>query len=214
MMRRFALGLLLLVGAAPALAQAPFPRVPPRPNAWASLSVGIYNLQDIYDPRSDAVWDFGNMVQFRGSLERELQRGTAVGVVGTLARAPLSYSGPECDCDADLTLWQVLGLFRLGGSGSIGFHQVIEIGAGVTGFSNFNRRTGSGSIGRGTAIDPTVKIGYGLGFPLAANTEFMLVQEVGFMFHERGDRAAGDDSSIPRTWSTRVGIRYGLGRRR
>jgi hypothetical protein len=213
MVRRFALGLLLLLGAVPALAQAPFPRFPVRPNAWASLSVGIYNLGDIYDPESDAVWDFGNIFQFRGTLEREFQRGTSVGIAGTLARAPLTYYGAECECDADLTLWQVLGLFRLGGGG-IGFHQVIELAAGVTGFSNLSRRTGAGSIGAGTAIDPTFKIGYGLGFPLARNTEFTLVQEVGLMLHKRGDRAAGDESNVPRTWSTRVGIRQGLGTRR
>src|SRR5688572_24074044 len=53
MVRRFALGLLLLATAAPVLAQAPFPRLPLRPNAWASLSVGLYNLADIYDPESD-----------------------------------------------------------------------------------------------------------------------------------------------------------------
>ena len=33
-----------------------------------------------------------------------------------------NYVGPECQCDADLTLWEVLGLFRLGGSGSMGFN--------------------------------------------------------------------------------------------
>jgi hypothetical protein len=96
----------------------------------------------------------------------------------------------------------------------MGFHQIIELAAGVTGFSNLSRRTGTGSIGTGTAIDPTFKIGYGLGFPLARNTEFTLVQEVGLMLHERGDRAAGDESNVPRTLSTRVGIRYGLGFRR
>lgn len=214
MVRRFALGLLLLATATPVLAQPPFPRLPLRPNTWASLSVGLYNLGDIYDPESDAVWDFGNIFQFRGALERELQRGTSFGVAGTLARAPLTYVGPECQCDADLTLWQVLGLFRLGGGGSMGFHQIIELAAGVTGFSNLSRRTGTGSIGAGTAIDPTFKIGYGLGIPLARNTEFTLVQEVGLMLHERGDRAAGDESNVPRTWSTRVGVRYGLGFRR
>jgi hypothetical protein len=213
MVRRFAIGLLLLGVATPALAQAPFPRIPARPIAWGSLSVGLYNLQDIYDPESNAAWDFGNIVQFRGSLEREFQRGTAFGIAGTLARAPLTYDGPECQCDADLTLWQVLALFRIGGGG-LGFHQIVELAAGVTGFSNFSRRGGTGSIGPGSVIDPTFKIGYGLGFPLAQNTEFILVQEVGLMLHERGDRAAGDESSVPRTWSTRVGIRYGLGARR
>jgi hypothetical protein len=90
---------------------------------------------------------------------------------------------------------------------------VIELAAGVTGFSSFSARDGE-SIGPETVIDPTFKLGYGLGFPLAWNLEFMLVQEVGLMLHERGDRAAGDESNVPRTWATRVGIRYGLGNRR
>jgi hypothetical protein len=166
----------------------------------------------MYDPESDSVWDFGNVFEFRGSLEREFQRGQSFGVVATLARAPLTYDGPECQCDADVTLWQALALFRIGGRG-IGLHQVIELAAGITGFSGFSARDGE-SIGPGTVIDPTFKIGYGLGFPLAWNLEFMLVQEVGLMLHERGDRAAGDESSVPRTSSTRVGIRYGLGSRR
>jgi hypothetical protein len=203
---------LLAAVTVPSLAQPPFPRAAARPNAWTSLSVGLYNVQDIFDPESSSVWDFGNIFQFRGTLEREFQRGTSIGVAATLARAPLTYEGPECLCDADLTLWQALALFRLGGGG-IGLHQIIEIAAGVTGFSNFSRRDG-GPIGPGTVIDPTFKIGYGLGFPLAPNTQFTLVQEVGLMLHERGDRAAGDESNVPRTWSTRIGIRYGLGMRR
>jgi hypothetical protein len=211
--RRFALALLLLTAAAaPAIAQPPFPRAPARPNAWASLAVGLYNVQEIFDPESSSVWDFGNIFQFRGTLEREFRRGTSFGVAATVARAPLTYEGPECVCDADLTLWQALALFRLGGGG-IGLHQVIELAAGVTGFSSFSRRDG-GAIGPGTIVDPTFKIGYGLGYPLAPNTEFTLVQEVGLMLHQRGDRAAGDESNVPRTWSTRVGIRYGLGTRR
>jgi hypothetical protein len=214
LVRRSLLALILAAGAAgPAIAQPPFPRQSPRPNAWASLSVGLYNLQEIFDPESNSVWDFGNIFQFRGSLEREFQRGTTIGVAATLARAPLTYDGPECVCDADLTLWQALALFRLGGGRSFGLHQVIEIAAGVSGFSNFSARTGS-SIGPGTTIDPTFKIGYGLGYPLGPNLEFNLVQEVGLMLHERGERAAGDESNVPRTWSTRVGIRYGLGTRR
>jgi hypothetical protein len=213
MVRRFALALLLLAAAAaPSMAQPPFPRVPVRPNAWASLSVGLYQVQDIIDPESSSRWDFGTIFQVRGTLEREFQRGTTFGVAATLARAPLTYAGPECVCDADLTLWQALALFRIGGSG-IGLHQVIELAAGVTGFSSFSRRDG-GPISPGTVIDPTFKIGYGFGYPLSPNTELTLVQDIVFMLHQRGDRAAGDDSNVPRAWSTRIGLRYGLGTRR
>jgi hypothetical protein len=215
MPRRVILTLLILgTVSAPAAAQVPIPRRPVGPTAWTSLSVGLFQVQDIYDPESNSVWDFGTIVQFRGTLERDFQRGMSLGVAGTLARAPLSYSGPECVsiCDADLTLWQALGLFRIGGGG-FGFHQVIEIAAGVTGFSNFSRRDG-GTVGPGTAVDPTFKIGYGLGYTLSPNAQVTLLQEVGIMIHERGNRPAGDESNVPRTWATRVGLRFGLGGRR
>jgi hypothetical protein len=213
-MRRRVILTLLVLGAvsASAAAQVPVPRRPAGPTAWTSLSVGLFQVQDIYDPESNSVWDFGTIVQFRGTLERDFQRGMSLGVAGTLARAPLSYSGPECEtiiCDADLTLWQALGLFRIGGGG-LGFHQVIEIAAGVTGFSNFSRRDG-GTVGPGTVVDPTFKIGYGFGYSLSPNTQLTLLQEVGLMIHERGDRPAGDESNVPRTWATRVGLRFGLG---
>ncbi|MFN2567032.1 MAG: hypothetical protein ABR499_18700 [Gemmatimonadaceae bacterium] len=210
MSRRITLALVLLLAAsAPLGAQGRFPGRPAGPTAWTSLSIGLFQLQDMYDPGSNSAWDFGTIVQFRGTLERDFQRGTSFGVAATLARAPLTYDGPECaGCDADLTLWQALALFRIGGG--VGFHQVIEIAAGVTGFSNFSRRDG-GTIGPGTVVDPTVKIGYGFGYPLSANTQFTLVQEVGLMVHRRGDRPAGDESNVPRTWATRIGLRVGLG---
>ena len=212
MSRRLTLALLLLAAApAAAAAQVPFPRRASEPPAWTSLSVGLFQVQNIYDPESNSGWDFGNIVQFRGTLERTFARGTSFGVAATLARAPLSYTGPECAlCDADLTLWQALALFRLGGGAGFGLHQVIELTAGVTGFSNFSRRDG-GAIGPGTVVDPTFKIGYGLGYSLSPNAQFTLLQEVGLMIHRRGERPAGDESNVPRTYATRIGLRFGLG---
>jgi len=213
MSRRLGLVLIMLAAAAaPAAGQVRFPTAPARPTAWTSLSVGLYQLQDMYDPESNSTWDFGNIVQFRGTIERDFQRGMSLGVAGTLARAPLTYGGGECPnfCDADLTLWQALGVFRIGGGTSFGLHQVIELAAGVSGFSNFSQR-GGGSIGPGTVIDPTLMIGYGLGYSFSPNMQFTLVQEVGLMMHDRGDRPAGDESNVPRTYATRIGLRFGLG---
>ncbi len=212
MLRRLTLALVLLaVASAPAAAQERFPSRLTNPTAWTSLAIGLYQLQDMYDPESNSTWDFGNIVQFRGTLEREFQRGMSLGVAGTLARAPLTYVGNPCGgCDADVTLWQALALFRIGGGGSLGLHQVIELAAGVTGFSNFTQRSG-GSIGPGTVIDPTFNIGYGLGYSLSPNTQLTLLQEVGLMIHQRGDRPAGDESNVPRTYTTRIGLRFGLG---
>ncbi len=210
MSRRAALAFILVLAApAPSPAQVRFPG---RPNAWTSVSIGLYQLQDMFDPESNSTWDFGNIVQFRGTLERDFQRGMSLGVIGTLARAPLTYFGDECaaSCDADVTLWQALALFRIGGG--VGLHQVIEVAAGVTGFSSFSRRGGGGgAIGPGTVIDPAVHIGYGFGYSLSPTTQFTLLQEVGLMVHQRGDRPAGDESNVPRTYATRIGLRFGLG---
>lgn len=209
-MRRVTLTLILFAFASvPLPAQERFPRLPTRPTAWTSLSVGLFNLQDMYDPGSNSVWDFGNIIQFRGTLERDLQRGSAIGIALTYARAPLTYSGPDCICDADANVWQALALFRMGG-GTIGLHQVIELEAGVTGFASFTERDG-GDLAPGHVVDPTFNIGYGFGYTLGPNTQLTLVQEVGLLVHRRGDRPAGDESNVPRAWATRIGLRYGLG---
>jgi hypothetical protein len=212
MLRCITLALTLLACASmPAPAQERFPRIPPRATTWASATVGLYRIPNVlFDPGSNSDWDFGSIVQFRGTLERDFRPGNSLGVAVTYARAPLTYDGPDCSfCDADAALWQALALFRIGG-GNLGLHQVIEIGAGVTGFSKFQQRDG-GRLAPGSVIDPTINIGYGLGYSLSPNTQFMLVQEVGLMVHRRGNRPAGDESNMPSTYATRIGLRIGLG---
>jgi hypothetical protein len=211
MVLRVTVALILLASASlPSAAQERLPRLPARVNAWTSLSVGLFQLQDMYDPGSNSAWDFGNIVQFRGTLERDLRQGTSVGVAVTYARAPLTYVGPDCSvCDADAGLWQALAMFRIGGGG-FGLHQVIELEAGVTGFSSFTQRSGGG-LAPGTVVDPTFNIGYGLGYSFGPNTQLTLVQQVGLLVHRRGDRPAGDESNMPRASATRIGLRFGLG---
>jgi hypothetical protein len=211
MIRRFTLALLLVAAAsAPSAGQVPPPRRPVVPNAWGSLSVGLFQVQEIFDPESASAWDFGNIVQFRGTLERDFQRGMSLGVAASYALAPLTYDGPDCSfCDADVPLWEALALLRIGGGG-FGLHQIFELAAGITGFGAFRARDG-GRLDPETMIDPTFKIAYGFGYPLSASTQFTLLQEFGLMVHRRGDRPAGDESNMPRTWATRIGLRVGLG---
>lgn len=212
MRRRVTLALFLLASASvSSAAQERFPRLPPRASTWTSLTVGLYRLPVIFDPTSNSDWDFGSIVQFRGTLERDYRPGTSLGVAVAYARAPLTYNGPDCpsSCDADVALWQALALFRIGGGG-IGLHQIIEIGAGVTGFSSFQRR-GGGQLAPKNIVDPTISIGYGLGYSLSPNTQLTLLQEVGLMVHRRGNRPAGDESNVPSTYATRIGLRFGLG---
>jgi hypothetical protein len=214
MPRRVFLLLVVLASAAvvPAAAQERFPVLRRTgPNGWASLSVGLLQLQEMYDPPSNSGWDFGNIIQYRGTLERNLRRGMSVGLALTYARAPLTYVGPDCSfCDASAGLWQALALFRIGGTGIVGFHQVIELEAGVTGFGSF-RDQGGGNLAPEGIIDPTFNIGYGLGYSIAPNTQLTLVQQVGLIVHKKGDRPAGDETNMPRSYSTRIGLRVGLG---
>jgi hypothetical protein len=212
MRRRVMLALILLAfGPAPSGAQERFPRLPLRATTWASASIGLYRVPDVlFDPESNSVWDFGSIIQFRGTVERDFRPSASLGLAVTYARAPLTYDGPDCSfCDADAALWQALALFRIGG-GNAGLHQIIEIAAGVTGFSSFQQRSG-GRLAPESTIDPTVNIGYGLGYSLSANTQLTLVQEVGLMVHRRGSRPAGDESNLPSTYATRIGLRFGLG---
>jgi hypothetical protein len=210
MSRHVVLAFIMLTVAAPASAQVRFPARPAGPNTWASGSVGLYQLQNMFDPGSDAFLDFGSIVQLRGTLERDLQRGAAIGAAVTFARAPLTYDGPDCSgCDADVSIWQALAILRIGGGG-LGLQQVIELGAGVTGLGEVRERDG-GRLAPETSINPTFSIGYGLGFAFSANTQLMFLQEIGLMVHRRGDRPAGDDSNLPRTYATRIGLRFGLG---
>ena len=212
MVRRVTLGLILLACASMlAAAQERFPRLPARATTWGSATIGLYRLPTIFDPGSNSDWDFGSIVQFRGTVERDLRRGSSsIGVAVAYARAPLTYDGTDCSfCDADVNLWQALALFRMGGGG-VGLHQIIELAAGVTGFSSFQQR-GGGRLTPSSVVDPTISIGYGLGYSLSANTELTLLQEVGLMVHRRGTRPAGDESNLPSTYATRIGLRFGLG---
>ena len=219
MARRICLILVLLGMAAPMplAAQERFPVIRRTgPNGWVSLSLGLQQLQDMYDPGSDSGWDFGNIVQYRGTLERELERGMAAGVAISYARAPLTYRGPDCNfCDAYAGLWQALALFRVGGGpGIVGLHQVIELEAGVTAFTSFRDQGGGALAPGGGIVDPTFNIGYGLGYAIAPNTQLTLVQQLGLILHQKGSRPAGDESNIARSYTTRVGLRFGLGRPR
>jgi hypothetical protein len=215
MLRRGVLAF-LIIGALgePLRAQERFPVRLVMPTTWTSLSIGLYRLPIIFDPSSNSDWDFGSIVQFRATFERDFQRSAALGVAATYARAPLTYDGPDCGfCDADVSMWQALALFRIGAGGTVRFQQVIEFAAGATGFSNFQARDG-GRLAAGTVVDPTLSIGYGFAYAFAPSTQFTLVQEVGLMLHRRGTRPAGDESNTPTTYATRIGLRFGLGKPR
>jgi hypothetical protein len=181
------------------------------PGAYATLSVGYQDLPDIHEGGSDSDWRIGGFPIFRGSIEMPVNRGSQLGAVVSYARMPMTYYGADCNgCNADATLWQALGMFRMGGGR--GLHQVIEITAGVSSVQDIRQQSGGQKLGPGSpVIAPTVALGYGFGYPITPRLDLVLLQEYGLMFFKRGDAPAGSNGSTPRTQVTRIGLRMGLG---
>jgi hypothetical protein len=185
------------------------------PLAWTSLSIGWLQQQGLCDPDTSACWDFGSAPQWRASFEFPTGQGASFGVAGTTARVPLIYAGGlgtgSCvRCDANANVTQIFGQLHLGGG--TGFHQVIDISAGATMFSNFRERAGGARLGDGkTKQDFSFSIGYGFGYALSPRTQIMLVQDYGLIIHKR---QPGASNNTAQQSNLRVGVRIGLGDRR
>jgi hypothetical protein len=185
------------------------------PQAWTSLSIGWLRQQGICDRDSGACWDFGSGPQWRASLEFPMGTSTTLGVVGTTAKVPLVYRGGvltpnSCaGCDADANVSQVFGTLRMGGG--IGFHQVIDLLAGTTLFSNFRRSDNGAKLGGGkTTSDFTFALGYGFGYGLSSRAQINFVQEYALQILPR---QAGSSNNTSQQATLRIGFRYGLGTR-
>lgn len=186
------------------------------PAAFVTLGLGWAQLQSFCDNASGACWNFaGNgAAQWRASFELPLgYGGTGWGIVGTLQRAPLLYSGGllnSCgQCDATSTVSQILGVFRA--SGGAGFHQVIDVSAGAIMFSNFRAADGS-KLGSGKTTSRFAgNIAYGFGYGMSDRTEFFLEQEYGLIILPRN---SGTNSNMAQQGVTRIGLRLGIGDKR
>ena len=191
------------------------PNFSARPLAWTSLSVGWFQQGRVCSSPDGTCWDFGGAPQFRGTLELPLGEAAAIGVAGTLARAPLIYEGTlvgssSCaGCDADANVAQILGTLRLGSGGT--FHQIIDISAGTTMYTNF-RSTAGNRLGDGkTVSDLTFGIGYGFGYNITPRAQIMVIlQEWALVLHER---QPGRSENTTTQQSIRVGGRFALGER-
>lgn len=186
------------------------PSIRTQPVAWTSLAVGWFQQGEVCG--ADACWDFGGAPQFRVTLERPLGSRATLGVAATAARAPLIYRGGllggSCSsCDADANVTQFLGQFHMGGSGS-GFHQVVDVSAGATMYSNFRGTDGTRLGPGGASFDVTFGVGYGFGVALSPRTHVTLVQGWGLTLHER-QPGRSENTSVQQT--TRIGARFGLG---
>ena len=218
MTRRALLTLALLAGIAPgATAQiihAPVVRT--RPEAWASLGIGWMQQQGFCDRQTSDCWDFGSGPQWRASLELPLGfGGTTYGIVGTIAKMPLVYSGSALgsntclSCDADANVSQILGTLRMGGSS--GFHQVIDLDAGVTMFSNFRRTDTGEKLGTGkTTSNFTFALAYGFGYGFSPRAQMFITQGYALQILPR---QPGNPNNYAQQTTLRIGGRYGLGGR-
>lgn len=216
MTRRLLLGLVLVVaGAQVAEAQIIRSGIRTSPIAWTSLSIGWMQQGGFCDPDSSACWDFGNAPQWRATLEFPVGTGATIGAVGTIARVPLIYSSSGLSpnscvrCDADANVSQIMGLLRIGGGS--GFHQVIDLSAGVSLFSNFRRSDDGSRLGPGEMTQAfTFALGYGFGYNLSPRTQVMLVQDYGLVIHKR---QSGSADNTAQQATLRLGVRMGLGDR-
>jgi hypothetical protein len=182
------------------------------PQTWVSGGVGLLQVQRIEDYKTGTTWDYGTIVPWRAGIERTLRNGGALGLVGALARPTFAYSDAAggCDpCDAHGNFFQALAVFRSGGG--LGFHQVIELYAGVTGFSNLRQKDTEERLPpTETVLDPTFAVGYGFAYGFGRGTHLVLVQEVGAMLHRRDDAPSGANT-LRQFQQTRIGLRLGLG---
>jgi len=184
-----------------------------QPSAFASLSLGWFAQQGLCDQASSACWNFGSAPQWRATLEMPMGRGASFGIMGSLARVPLTYQGSAlaanscASCDADASVSQIMANLHLGGSGA-GFFQVIDASAGATFFGNFkdaNRQ----QLGTGkTVSDVSFMVGYGFGYGLSPNMSISLVQDYGLVI---GKRVSGQPSNTAQQTNLRLGVRVGLG---
>jgi hypothetical protein len=206
----FVLGL-SLAGAEPARAQIIQGGGGSRePIAWTSLSIGWFDQQGLCDTESNSCWDFGGAAQFRGTFEFPLGRGATIGVAATRARLPLIYDGGPLsvcsNCDADANITQYFANLRIGGGS--GFHQVIDLNAGMTVFSDFRSEGGVRLDPEKAVSHVTFMIGYGFAYTFRPRAEIMLVQDLGLVI---GDRQSGTADRASRQSNLRVGVRVGLG---
>lgn len=212
-MRRITLGAALLLAGAGALdAQIIRPSIRTRPVAWASLSAGWFQQSEVCGADTAACWNFGGAPQFRGSLDIPVGTAASLGVAATIARVPLVYAGSialpgSCGtCDANANVSQLFANFRFGG-GSV-FHQVIDVSAGTTFYSNFRSTDGS-RLGSGKTVnDVTFGVGYGFGYNLSPRSQVFLVQEWMLVLHQR--RPGSSENTTNQT-NIRIGGRLALG---
>ena len=208
---------LLLLSANAASAQVATFGTKTQPVGYLSLAAGFLRADPMLDASTDAVWDFGGALQFRGSVEYAIRNNSAFGAAGTYARVPMKYSDrggllSQCmRCDASATVWTALAFFRAGGGE--GFHQILEIGAGATGYQDFETDDGRTLPPLEPDLDFSLGVGYGFGYGFGKRLSIFIVQSADQSLHQRGG-SSSEGTSFVQHYVTRLGMRYGFGSRR
>ena len=191
------------------------------PSVLIGASVGLFNMQDIFDGSTQTAWGFSQTIEYAGSLEFALSPGSAFGLTASYAHVPMLYvdsaqaatgSIPNGCCDAHVNVYTFGGQFSVGGGGSPGFHQLVVINAGVIAFEKFTADRGGRSLPPTRNIDPRIGIGYGFGYGFGGRSEAFIVQEYGVALHE-SKGLSGSDRRQYQQQTTRLGIKFGLGGR-
>jgi hypothetical protein len=213
--RRLAVALVVLLVVPPLQAQiisVPNRALSRQPQFVVGVTAGIQALQGVYDGSTGTAWDFGQTVDFGASLEKSLGRGSAVGVAGAYSRVPLRYfdaddvssGGGGDDAHADV----ITAAAQFTAGGGEGFHQLIQVSAGVIMFRNFTLDDG-GAVPPRQDIDPRLSIGYGFGYGFSARAEGFIMQEYAVALHQ-GEGLSGDDRRQYQQQTTRIGLRLGF----
>jgi hypothetical protein len=176
---------------------------------WVSLGMGYTTMGDIADGATEAIWRFGDGVQWRFGLERQLASGVAIGGLGTYSRMPLLYDGGDCQspCNAHATVTTFGAFFHAGGG--TGFHQVIQVFAGVMRYDNFESDSPRAPLEPTSANhDFAFSLGYGFGYTFGTDWELVFVPEYLNTMHERTG-LAGNAQVLTRHYALRLGVRVG-----
>lgn len=207
---------LVLAGLAGAPIHAQILKIPPRsgePGSFVSFAIGLRQQQSVSDGSTRSTWDFGQGVEYRASLENHMRNGTSVGIAYGQSDMPLRYSTTLSSVDARARVRTLM--LALHGGALRGFHQVFDLGIGVTRYGGFRRASDNAAISGAPAKDDdlTLAIGYGFGYAFSARSALTIVQEYGLIVHQT-DGLSGNTSRSSQAYTTRVGLRLGFGSRR
>lgn len=197
------LALALLVS--PAHGQA---RTAREPSIWLSASAGYLWMSTVPDGATQSDWRFGDGFPWRLSIEKSFG-GASLGLAAMWIRAPLLYASPSTcgTCNAHASVAYYGPVLRL--AGNRGWHQVIEIGAGVMQYGSFTEDdTGARLPPTSANRDFAISFGYGFGYALSRDWGLEVVWTQISSFHER-DNLPGNVSTHRQHSTMRVGLRMG-----